>query len=122
MWTFLKRVISGRRNELLRSGAVSFATVLIMTVTLVIIGSLIFLSAILTNTLSTIENKVDVNVYFVTNASETDILERESELEALPQVRRWPTPRATRRSRLQERHATDVLTLQALQELGDQSA
>lgn len=119
MWTFFKRVIMSGATSFWRSGAVSFATVLIMTVTLIIIGSLIFLSAILTNTLTAIENKVDVNVYFVTTAPETDILGVKSQLEDLPQVAEVSyTTRDQALVDFRERHATDQLTLQALQELG----
>jgi cell division transport system permease protein len=119
MWTFLKRVVSGGATSFARSGAVSFATVLIMTVTLAIVGSLIFLSAILTSTLSTIQDKVDVNVYFVTTAAESDILDVKSKLEALPQVAQVAyTSRDQALEDFKTRHASDQLTLQALQELG----
>lgn len=120
MGTFLRRVITGGAQSFWRSGAVSFATVLIMTVTLAIIGSLIFLSAVLTNTLQSIEDKVDVNVYFVTNAQESDILAVKSKLEALPQVAQVGyTSRDQALTDFRTRHANDTLTLQALQELGD---
>lgn len=119
MWTFFKRVITGGALNFYRSGAVSFATVLIMTVTLIIIGSLIFLSAILTNTLQTIQSKVDVNVYFVSSAAETDIMTVKSQLEALPQVAEVAyTSRDQALEDFKTRHASDTLTLQALQELG----
>ncbi len=119
MWTFLKRVTTSGATSFYRSGAVSFATVLIMTVTLIIIGSLVFLSAILTNTLTTIENKVDVNIYFTTTAAETDITALKTKLEALPQVAEVAyTTRDQALSDFKERHANDQLTLQALAELG----
>jgi cell division transport system permease protein len=120
MGTFFKRIIVSGATSFARSGAVSFATVLVMTVTLAIIGSLFFLSAILTNTLSTIEDKVDVNIYFVTSAPESEILAVKSKLEALQQVA--VVTYITRDQALatfRERHANDTLTLQALEELGD---
>lgn len=120
MGTFLKRIITSGATNFYRSGAVSFATVLIMTVTLAIIGSLIFLSAILQNTLTTIEDKVDVNVYFVTTASESDILAAKSKLETQPEVSQVTyTSRDQALADFRDRHANDTLTLQALQELGD---
>ena len=42
----------------------------------------------LSNTLTTIESQVDVCVYFVTTAAESDIFNAQSQLEALPQVAR----------------------------------
>ena len=71
-WMSIKRVLVSGWKNFARGGAVSAATVLIMTVTLAIIGSLIFLSALLTFTLNTIKNKVDVSVYFVTTASDPE--------------------------------------------------
>ncbi|MEK7602028.1 MAG: permease-like cell division protein FtsX [Patescibacteria group bacterium] len=118
--TFLKRVIRAGATNFARSGLVSFATVLIMTVTLFIIGCLIFLSAVLTNTLTTIEDKVDVNVYFVVTAPENEILALKSKLEELPSVAQVSyTTREQALVSFKERHANDQLTLQALEELGD---
>ena len=120
MWMTLKRVFTGGAKNFARSGAVSFATVLIMTVTLTIVGSLIFLSAILTNTLASIQDKVDVNVYFVTNADERDIVAIQRKLEALPEVASVSyTSRDERLEEFRARHENDELTLQALEELGD---
>lgn len=110
---------SGVKN-FARSGSVSFATVLIMSVTLIIIGSLIFLSAVLSNTLASIRDKVDVNVYFVTDAQERDIIAIQRTLEKLPDVALVTyTSRDEALATFRERHADDQLTLQALDELGD---
>ena len=118
-WMLIKRVLVSGWKNFARGGAVSAATVLIMTVTLTIIGSLIFLSAILTFTLNTIKDKVDVSVYFVTTAGESDILAVKDRLEKLPQVKSVSYTSATEAlAAFRERHATDQLTLQALEELG----
>jgi cell division transport system permease protein len=111
-------LVAGAKN-FARGGAVSVATVLIMTVTLTIVATLIFLSALLTFTLKTITEKVDVSVYFVTTASETDILAVRDQLNKLPQVSSVTYTSADEALvAFRERHATDQLTLQALQELG----
>lgn len=118
--TLLKRMIVNGARSFVRSGSVSFATVLVMTVTIGILGMLIFLSAILSFTLGAIKDKVDVNVYFVTTASEVQILDLEKELSALPEVERVTyTSREEALEVFKERHAGDQLTLQALEELGD---
>ena len=118
-WTTLKRVFASGAKNFARGGAVSAATVLIMTVTLAIIASLIFLSALLSFTLNTIKDKVDVSVYFVTTASESDILAVKGQLEALPQVESVSyTSADDALAAFRQRHATDQLTLQALNELG----
>lgn len=115
---FKRVLVSGAKN-FVRGGAVSAATVLIMTVTLSIIGSLIFLSALLTFTLDSIKEKVDVSVYFVTTASESEILSVKGQLEKLPQVANVTYTSADEALvAFRARHSTDQLTLQALDELG----
>lgn len=115
----IKRVLLSGWKNFVRGGAVSAATVLIMTVTLAIIGSLIFLSALLSFTLAAISEKVDVSVYFVTSASETDILAVKGQLEKLPQVANVTYTSADEAlAAFRERHASDQLTLQALEQLG----
>ena len=119
MWTSFKRVLSGGAKNFARSGLVSFATVLIMTVTMFIIGTLLFLSALLTHTLSVIQDKVDVNVYFTTTASESNILAVESKLQSQPEVVSVTyTSRDDALAQFRQKHTNDQLTLQALDELG----
>jgi cell division transport system permease protein len=118
-WMLTKRMLVAGAKNFTRGGAVSAATVLIMTVTLGIIASLIFLSALLTFTLSSITDKVDVSVYFVTTASEADILAVRDQLKKLPQVASVSYTSADEALvAFRDRHATDQLTLQALNELG----
>lgn len=115
----MKRVMVSGWKNFVRGGAVSAATVVIMTVTLSIIGALIFLSALLTFTLNTIKDKVDVSVYFVTTAQESDILAVKDQLQKLPQVASVAyTSADDALAAFRDRHATDQLTLQALDELG----
>ncbi|HEX8591389.1 MAG TPA: permease-like cell division protein FtsX [Candidatus Paceibacterota bacterium] len=117
--TFKRIVLGGARN-FSRSGLVSFATVLIMTVTLIIIGALIFLSAILSHTLGAIEGKVDVNVYFTTNAPESDILATKQRLERLDEVSLVTyTTREEAITEFREQHKDDEVTIAALDQLGE---
>ena len=120
MFTALKRVFTSGTKNFVRSGAVSFATVLIMTITLMIIGFLIFLSALLSYTLNEIQNKVDVSVYFTTVADEGTILNLKDALTAQSNVQTVTyTSRDQALEQFKERHANDQLTLEALSELGD---
>jgi cell division transport system permease protein len=120
MFTSFKRIFSAGATTFSRNALVSFATVLIMTATLTIIATLMLLSAILSNTLTAIEDKVDINVYFTTAAQETDILSVKSHLEKLPDVARVEyTSRDQALADFRSRHADDQLTLQALDQLGE---
>lgn len=115
----LKRITRSGLINFYRNTFVSFASVMMMTITLLIIGATIFMSAILSFTIANIERKVDVNVYFYPNAPEAQILDMKAALEQLPQVAGVSyVSREDALAAFQERHKNDYLTLQALNELG----
>jgi cell division transport system permease protein len=120
MLTSFKRIFSAGATTFSRSGLVSFATVLIMTATLVIIATLMLLRRCFPIRLQAIEDKVDINVYFTTSAQEADILAVKSKLEQLPNVAKVTyTSREQALAEFRARHADDQLTLQALDQLGE---
>lgn len=118
--TKLKRVVKAGFFNFWRSGYVSFASVLIMVITLSVIGSVIFVNAILGTTMKELRNKVDINVYFVTTAPEKDILTLKTRIEALPEVLGIEyISREAALANFRLRHENDQVTIQALEELGD---
>lgn len=120
MWVNIKRIVRSGFFNFSRNTFVSLSSVLVMVITLSVIGSLIFLSSILNASLSEIRNKVDVNVYFVVDASEEEILVLQEEIQALPEVALVTyTSREQALSDFRERHQNDEFTLQALDELGE---
>ncbi len=119
-WTNTKRILKAGFVNFWRNGFVSLASVLIMVVTLFTLGSVIFSGAILNASMLELKEKVDVNVYFLTDAQEADILKLKSALEALPEVA--VVEYVTREQTLadfQERHKDDQTILGALEELDD---
>ena len=120
IWVNVKRILRSGFFNFSRNTFVSLSSVLVMVITLSVISSLIFLSAILNKSLDTIKDKVDVNVYFVTTAVEDDILSIQKTLEGLPDVA--SITYTSREQALQDfriLHENDQLTLQALDELGE---
>jgi cell division transport system permease protein len=116
----LKRVIKSGFVNFWRNGYVSLASLLVMTVTLSVIATLIFTSALLQSTLQGIKDKVDINVYFIRSASEDDILAMKTAVAAQPDVASVDyVSRDEALNTFKEKHATDPLTLQALDELDD---
>jgi cell division transport system permease protein len=110
-------IVSGYRN-FSRSGFTSIASILIMTVTLFVITSLIFIQAALNSSLNDIKEKVDVTVYFVSDAEEPSIQNIETTLRNLPEVKSITyTSQDQALVEFKERHSNDYLTLQALDEL-----
>lgn len=103
-----------------RNAFVSMAAVLIMTVTLFTIGSVMFLIVGLNTSLSEIKNKVDISIYFTVKAEESEILAIKKSVEALPAVNTVTyLSKDEALDAFKKRHEGDSLTLQALDELGD---
>jgi cell division transport system permease protein len=118
--TTLKRVIRSGFVDFWRNRVVSLASVFVMIVTLFTVGSVVFLEALLTTTLSELSEKVDINVYFTAEARESDILAAKVALEGLPEVASVEyISREQALENFRTRHASDHLTLQALEELDD---
>jgi cell division transport system permease protein len=118
--TNTRRIVKTGFFNFWRNGFVSLSSIVVMIVTLSVIGGLIFLSAILNSTLTEIKNKVDINVYFVTDAQESDILSLQKTIEAIPEVAQVTyTSRDQALADFKTRHQNDQITLQALDELGN---
>lgn len=115
-----KRIIRTGFINFWRNGFVSLASVIVMVITLFVIGSLIFVNAMLESSLEQIKDKVDVNVYFVTEALEEDVLKVQDALEGLPEVEAVTyISREEALENFKERHENDQVALQALEELDD---
>lgn len=120
IWVNFKRIIKSGFVNFWRNSLVSFASILVMTMALFVLGSILFVNATLDASLNQIRDKVDINVYFITNAPEEDILALKDSLEILPEVaivEYISREQALEQFRL--RHENDQLTLQALDELGE---
>ena len=103
-----------------RNGFVTLAAVLVMTVTLFVLGSLVFTGVILNTTLTELRDKVDMNVYFTTEAPENTVLDVQAALVSLGTVQSVEyISRDDALAQFRERHKNDELTLQALEELGE---
>lgn len=90
-----------------------------MTVTLFVISSMLLFGAMLQSTVDTIKNKVDISVYFRTDAGEADIAVLQKRLEALPEVAEVESfTRQEAYDNFRERHKDDNSTLDALDEIG----
>ena len=120
MWIATKRVFKSGLQSFLRNDFVSLSSVLVMSITLFIITSVILLGGFLNYSLDQVKNKIDVNVYFITTAKETDILAVKKSLEALPEVSSIEyISRDQALINFKEKHKDDNITLQAIDELGD---
>jgi cell division transport system permease protein len=120
MLTSLKRIIRSGFIGFWRNAFVSFSAIFVITVTLFVVGGMLILGQLLDASLTQIRDKVDISVYMVTTADEKAISELKSSLEALPDVREVVyTTSEEALTAFRERHKNDDLTIQALEELGD---
>ena len=119
LWVNVKRVARYGLISFVRNGFVSLTAVLIMTITLFVVAFLMISGAALDATLKQLTEKVDVTVYFTTEATEGEITSMKTAIEALPEgaVVTYIS-REEALAVFRERHKGDRLTLQALDELG----
>jgi cell division transport system permease protein len=91
-----------------------------MVFTLFVIGLAIFAGIILDSTLQEFRDKADMSVYFTVDASQERITELQTSVQALPEVEKVQAmTREEALAQFRERHQNDQLTLQALDELGE---
>ncbi|MBI5139748.1 ABC transporter permease [Candidatus Nomurabacteria bacterium] len=116
----LRRIAKAGMVGFIRNGLVSWAAVLVITVTLSVVVAIILLQALLSFSVNQVQNKVDVTIYFTTSAPEESILSLRDSLLKLPEVAEVSyTSREEALSLFRERHKNDYPTIQALDEIGD---
>ncbi len=120
MFTSIKRIVRSGFVGFWRNAFVSLAAIFVMTVTLTVVGGMMIVDQLLDATLTQIQEKVDINVYMVPTANEQSIFALKGAIEALPDVSEVTyVSREQALSDFRERHKNDELTIQALEELGE---
>lgn len=119
-WITIKRVLKSGWINFKRNGLISSASVLVTTITLSVITALFLFNASLSSMIVSIQDKVDIAVYFTVDAPEERILALKDTLTKVPEVQSVVYTSADEEVlAFRDRHADDYLTLQALDELGD---
>ncbi len=120
MWTGIKRIVRSGFVGFWRNAFVSIAAIFVMTVALFVVGGTMMIDKLLEVSLDNIQDKVDINVYFVVDAQQPDIDTLKTSLEALPDVEEVTfTSREQALAEFRERHQNDETIMQGLDELGD---
>ena len=102
-----------------RNGLISWASVLVVTITLSVITMIILLQAVLHFSLDQIKSKVDVTIYFTVGAPEDKILALKQSIEKLPEVANVSYTSSDDALKIfRDRHSSDYPTIQALDEIG----
>lgn len=117
--TELKRIIKAGFINFKRGGLVSFASLLVVTITLSVITSIILLQAVLFYSLGVIKDKVDVKIYFNVGTEESKIMALRDSLLKLPEVSDIVfSSEDENLKNFRELHANDYSTIAALDEIG----
>jgi len=119
-WTNTKRIIRAGFLGFWRNGVVSLSAVLVLVVALFMIGATILSSAFFNTILKDIKDKVDINIYLNIDTLEIDALVLKESLESLPEIDSVEyISKDAALEAFRQRHENDQLTLQALEELGE---
>lgn len=120
LFTATRRIIRGGFVNFWRNGFLSFAAIVVMTLSLLALGTLLFVGAFGRSLIDTVKNQVDINVYFSLTAPEADILALQASVNALPEVA--TTTYISRDAALeafQAKWQNNTLIMQGLEELGN---
>lgn len=88
MFTVISRIFQYGMQNFWRNGWLSAATVAIMVLALLVSMTLMVFSYITDKAIDSIQDKIDISVYFKTNAPEDEILNIKSSLENMAEVKK----------------------------------
>jgi len=118
MFTIISRIFHFGFDNFRRNGWLSTATVAIMTLALLVFGGLIIFGVITSRAAASIQDKMDISVYFNTNTSEDEILSIRQSLQKLPEVANVDyISRDQALDIFKANHANDPTITQAINEL-----
>ncbi|MCL5781854.1 MAG: ABC transporter permease [Patescibacteria group bacterium] len=120
MFTTLKRIARTGFVNFWRNSFLSFAAIVVITLSLTAFGALIFASAFGRSLLTEVKDKVDINVYFTLSAPENDIVSLQKDVNALAEVATTTyTSRDAALASFKEKWQDNALIMQGLDEVGD---
>src|SRR3989344_1044460 len=114
----LSRIIKYGWQAFLRNGWLSVSTIGIMILALIVFEGLILFNIIANGAAESLQEKIDISVYFKSNASEDSILNIKRSLEGLTEVKN--VDYISREEALEDfkvRHAGEDVITQTLEEL-----
>jgi cell division transport system permease protein len=120
MFTAIRRITKAGFVGFWRNAYVSLASIFVLMVVLFVIGATMFVDQLLTTSLSSLQKKVDINVYFVPNAAEEEIDSIRASVAALPDVANVTyTSREEALANFRTKYGNNEITMQALSELDE---
>ncbi len=118
MITILSRIIRYGVDNFWRNGILSTATVVIMALALFVFHALILFSYITNQAVASVQDKIDISVYFKSTTSEDQILSVKQSVESLPEVKNVEyISRDAALESFKQAHQDDAALSQAINEL-----
>lgn len=119
MLTNFVRILKFGWQALTRNIGISIGTIFIMFTVLFLVGGVLLLNSMSKTLVSSLEDKVDVSVYFKLNANENAILTLEQRLEKFPEVEEVEyVSKEMAIQRFKETHKDNDLLMESLDEIG----
>ncbi|MEK7574206.1 MAG: permease-like cell division protein FtsX [Patescibacteria group bacterium] len=120
MFVAFSRIIKYGFQNFLRNGWLSTATIAVIFLALFVLQSLIIFNFVAKTAIATVQNKIDISVYFKSNTAEDEILKLEKSLEGLSEVKKTEyVSREQALTEFQARRKNDSIVIAAIQELGE---
>lgn len=120
VFTTFKRIARTGFVNFWRNGFLSFAAIVVITLSLCSFGLIIFSGAFGRTLIDDVKSKVDINVYFNLTASESDILALQHDINALPGVASTTyVSRDDALAAFKDKWQDNALIMQGLTEVGD---
>jgi cell division transport system permease protein len=118
IFTTFRRIARTGFVSFWRNGFLSFAAIVVITLSLLALGGLIFAGAFGRSLLEQVKSQVDINVYFSLTAPESDILALQKEVNTLAEVSKTSyVSRDQALADFQAKWKDNTLIMQGLQEL-----
>ncbi len=118
MLVTLSRIIKYGVQSFLRNGLLTVSTLTIMALALFVFEGMMIFNAMSNAAIQSLEEKIDISVYFKTNASEDAILNLKRSIEGLSEVKAVDyISKEEALAQFKERHQSDEVIVQTLNEL-----
>src|SRR3989338_8596834 len=118
MFTVISRIIQYGMKNFWRNGLLSTTTVVVMLLALLVSMGLIIFSYVTDRAVASLQDKIDISVYFKTTAPEDEILNIKSSLESMAEVKNVEYISSAQALEIfKSKHSEDQAISQAVNEL-----
>lgn len=120
MTNSIKRIIKASWVNFWRQGGLTFATCFILVMAISLVAALFLLNDLNNYAISSLQEKVDISVYFKKDSQEADILKIKEEVAQIPEVKSVEyISRENALENFTENHQNDSVLIESITEIGE---